>query len=154
MRFLVILPCLCISSLFAGSLRIMNDSPYTLSAEVLSADGVSQGKLTLGPQQQSTWQSFDSDNSVWSQTPYTVIFTCKTGKQYGVFSGAQQGATVNALSSTGNRYCEPEKQDDQNNTSTNNPAPNNPENSYTPAPWNPGPPDPHNSPGDPIWGPP
>ncbi|WP_194848473.1 hypothetical protein [Candidatus Neptunochlamydia vexilliferae] len=143
--FITILFLVALSTLSAASVRIMNDSPYLLHAEVLSADGNSKGKLTIAPQQQSTWQDSYSGNNVWSQTPYTVILTCKNGKVFGVIGGIQQGATVTALSATGDLFCEPDKKQTQDGQQ----AP--PE---QPSPQAPQPADPSRTPGDPIWGPP
>ena len=145
--------------LLGGTVRIMNDSPFLLHAEVISADGQSKGKLSLNPQQQLTWQDASSSGTnVWSQTPYTVIFTCKDGKQFGVSSGIQQGGLVMALSSSGDRYCQPEKKKDN----SSKPSPSQNENPFdqpsspfqNDAPGSVGPADPDSSPGDPIWGPP
>lgn len=109
MRFIFAIFLFGVTTLFAGSVRIMNDSPFPLQAEIIASDGSHKGKLSIAPQQQTTWQDSSSGAAVWSQTPYTVIFTCKNGKQFGVLSGVQQGATVTALSSSGDRYCEPPK---------------------------------------------
>lgn len=157
MKSFLILALLSISTLFAGSVRIMNDSPFPLKAEVISSDGNSKGKMSLNPQQQVTWQDSSSGANVWSQTPYTVIFTCKDGKQFGVLSNVQQGATVTALTSSGIRYCQPEKkkdgQKDPKSQEENSPfTPTSPFEGQPPGAV--GPPDPSQSPGDPIWGPP
>lgn len=142
---------LTLSTLSAASVRIMNDSPYPLHAEILAADGTSKGKLTLAPQQQSSWQDSYTGNAVWSQTPYTVVLTCKSGKVFGVIGGIQQGATVTALSAKGNLFCEPDKNEGQNGQQQPTPTPptqqQNPPQTQSPA-------DPSQSPGDPIWGPP
>ncbi len=145
------------TTLFAGSVRIMNDSPFPLRAEVIAADGSSGGKLLINSQQQVTWQDSYSGANVWSQTPYTVIFTCKDGKQFGVLSGVQQGATISALSSSGDRYCQPEKKkDDKEGASKQQQTtPFTPTSPFQDEPsGSVGPPDPSQSPGDPIWGPP
>lgn len=142
MRFVFPLLLFVITSLFAGSVRIMNDSPFPLNVEIIAGDGSHKGKLSVKPQKQITWQDSSSGAAVWSQTPYTVIFTCKNGKQFGVLSGVQQGATVTALSSSGDRYCEtPEKRERL--------TPSNPI-----TPFENESPDQSGSPGDPIWGPP
>lgn len=158
MQKLFLLFFLSASALFGGSVRIMNDSPFPLQAEVVSADGQSRGKLSLRPQQMLTWQDSSSGTNVWSQTPYTIIFTCKDGKQFGVSSGVQQGATVMAMNSSGERYCQVDKkqkgQQEKNETQQNAPfnLPSSPfEND---SPGSVGPADPSGSPGDPIWGPP
>ena len=147
---------LLLGTLTAGSLRIMNDSPYTLYAEILAADGSPKGKLTLAPQQQGNWQDNFSGNSVWSQTPYTVVLTCKNGKQFGVISGVQQGATVTALSATGDLFCEKDKKHDKKAA----PPPSEEKqfqeqfNSSPNQSQSPGSADPSGSFSDPNWGPP
>ncbi|QVL57815.1 MAG: hypothetical protein KFB93_01690 [Simkaniaceae bacterium] len=157
MKTLFALALTAISTLFGGSVRIFNDSPYLLKAEVIASDGGSKGKMSINPQQQITWQDSSSGTNVWSQTPYTVIFTCKDGKQFGVLSGVQQGATVTALSSSGDRYCQPDKKKDDKSNSQNQQqtSPFTPTNPFEDqAPGSVGPPDPSQAPGDPIWGPP
>lgn len=153
--------CLMITvPLLGGTVRIMNDSPFPLKAEIISADGQRKGKLSLNPQQQLTWQdSAGSGTNVWSQTPYTVIFTCKDGKQFGVSSGIQQGGLVTALNSSGDRYCQPEKKKEDGKSQKGPQQQNTPFNPNTSPfqsdpPGSVGPADPSGAPGDPIWGPP
>ena len=109
------LACLaCIFSsvlLFGGSVRIFNDSPYELKADILAADGSHQASLTLAPQQPALWQDYSGGNSTWSQTPYTVILTCKNGKQFGTISGIGQGGTVSVMTANGPRFCDKDKKD-------------------------------------------
>ena len=85
---------------------MINDSPYPLEAEVIANDGSHKGTVFLNPQGQATWEEAESATPIFSQTPYTIIFRCKSGKQFGVLNHVQQGATVTALSSNGDRYCE------------------------------------------------
>ncbi len=136
----------------------MNDSPFYLNAEVIAFDGTMQGKIGIGAQHQAVWQSAEGQTD-WSQTPYTVVFTCKDGKQFGVFVGAQQGATVNALSSSGARYCDPDKKEGNNGSQANKPQNPSPsagdfleDTTIDGEKSNDA--DPDSSPGDPIWGPP
>lgn len=78
--------------------------------------------------------------------------------QFGVLSGVQQGATVTALSSSGDRYCEPPKKKEdqqQNSKKQDQNSPFTPTNPFeNEPPGSVGPADPSGSPGDPIWGPP
>ena len=99
----------CGMSGHASSVNIFNDSPYTLNAQVIAADGSTLGRLIIAAGHMQTWQDYSGGTYAWSQTPYTVIFSCPTGKQYGVFPNVQQGATITALTSVGDRYCEPPK---------------------------------------------
>lgn len=155
-------------TLFAGSVRIVNDSPYPLTAEILSANGASRGKVSIAPQQQGNWNDNASGNSVWSETPYTIVLTCKNGKQFGIIHGVQQGGTVTALSATGNLFCESDndqqqqtqhpakqpkqpQQPQQQQFSPTTPL-DSPQGSSTPGAV--GPADTTGSPSDPDWGPP
>ena len=170
--------------LFGGSIRIYNDSPYKLTAKILAADGSHQGSLSLAPQQQTIWQDSSGGNSTWSLTPYTVILTCNNGKSFGTITGISQGATVSASIAQGPRFCEKNKDEEQQGQSSTgkkqqqeqtpfnpnqepfnpnqtpfDPAPNqgNPSQKDSKGASNPdplGPADTHSSPGDPIWGPP
>lgn len=147
MKWIIFLSLL-VGVLSAGSLRIFNDSPYPLHAEILAADGSNKGKIFIAPQEQGNWNDNASENSVWSQTPYTVVLTCKNGKAFGVISGIQQGATVTALSATGSLFCEPEKKKSEQNQQ----QPLNPQKNYAEKPTTPE--ASSGSPSDPNWGPP
>lgn len=92
-------------ALFAGSVRIINDSPYPLKAEIRSAEGRGRGSVHVEPHQQGNWVDNNVENTVWSQTPYTVVLTCKDGKQFGVIENVQQGATITTLSARGSLHC-------------------------------------------------
>jgi len=108
--------CLLLScSLFGASVVIYNDSPFPLSATILSADGKKKGTLTVTPQHQATWTDPAPPNEIFSQTPYTVIFKCKNGKQFGSMTGIAQGGWVTPMQSQGSRVCEvdDDKQQDQ-----------------------------------------
>ncbi|PCI77194.1 hypothetical protein COB21_03410 [Candidatus Aerophobetes bacterium] len=134
---LAFLSFLAQSSLFGVSVSIYNDSPFHLTAEILLADGSNKGKVQLPPLNMTTWHA-ELGNAVWSQTPFTVIFTCRNGSQYGVFSGVQTGATITALTSQGKRYCQKVKKDKKDNTDKKNKSSDSPEKLRL----------------DPIWGPP
>jgi hypothetical protein len=91
---------------YGASVTIYNDSPFPLTATILSQDGKTKGSITVTPQNQSTWDDPSPANSVYSQTPYTVIFKCKSGKPFGITSGVSQGGWVTAMQSSGEHYCE------------------------------------------------
>ena len=107
-----------------GTLTIYNDSPYPLSAIIMSADGKMVQTLQISPQHQATWEEPSGSNYTFSQTPYTVTFKCKSGKLFGVYSYANQGAYVTAMQSVGNRYCEPEKNKNESPQGTRPSTPN------------------------------
>lgn len=99
---------LFLSSLHFGStIRLINDSPFPLSATILSATGSVLGRYNLKPQEQAGWENFDINSKGVSQTPYTIIFYCSTGEVYGTATGIATGGMVQASSSSGPRFCRP-----------------------------------------------
>ncbi|NGX51048.1 MAG: hypothetical protein K1060chlam2_00905 [Chlamydiae bacterium] len=146
MKLTLFLSLLITGSAFAGSVRIMNDTSDTLSAEIYSADGNKKGMITVPAHTNATWQDASGGTYVWSQTPYRVIFICtKSGDQYGIVDGVQQAGTVIASSSSGPHICKVPKKKNGTQESTK-PAPDN-QNSQQQ--WQD-----EEPPGDPIWGPP
>lgn len=119
----VFLLCLASATCFCGSLGIYNDSPFPLTATILSADGQVKGSLTVNPYEQSSWQDPSPANQSWSQTPYSVIFKCKSGKVFGTFYGANQGAWVSASQVQGPRICEVNKKNQSNGASKSSQPP-------------------------------
>lgn len=102
---------LFVSPLFGGSLTLINDSPFTLNALIISADGTSLFSTEVPPRKTKKWNSSEDTfaPSTHSQTPYTVIWKCKSGKEYGIWVNVAQGSTVTAQGSTGDKICRPPK---------------------------------------------
>lgn len=104
------------SNCFGTSLTIYNDSPHPLTATILSAQGKQLKVVTINPQQTAQWDDPSLPNTVFSQTPYTVIFECKTGGHFGTFRNVSPGAWVTPSGATGGQgYCKP-KQDNKQKT--------------------------------------
>lgn len=106
------------ANLFAGSLRLYNDSPFKLRAVIRGADGSYLGEMVILPERYTTWSSdypsFGSGSSAqtnptWSQTPYTVLWYCLDGGEYGISTNLGPGSSVSAESSDGPRICKPPK---------------------------------------------
>ncbi len=113
----ILLALLSISSLtFGGSIIMFNDSPFKLKAEVIAANGTSQGSVELPPQHQLIWEDKGDYQATISKTPYTVIFICPSGKVYGIYDNVSPGALVTPQSATGDRYCEPQKKKQPHST--------------------------------------
>lgn len=118
-RWTLFLLCVTSSSLFAGSLRLYNDSPYKLRVVIRAADGTYLGEMIILPEHFMTWSSdypsFGPSgsrselNPTRSQTPYTVLWYCMDGGEYGISTNVAAGASVSAESSDGNRICKPPK---------------------------------------------
>jgi len=110
---LVAFCCLFTATCYGASVTIYNDSPFPLTATILSADGKTKGSVTVTPQHQSTWDDPSPPNAIYSQTPYSVVFKCKNGKQFGIATGISQGAWVTAMQSSGSHYCETDQDKDK-----------------------------------------
>jgi hypothetical protein len=116
-KFLYLSLIIASSALFAGSVHMINDSPYQLRAVVRGADGTYLGEMIIQSQGTSTW----SDNTYgrvpmdeWGQTdraatPYTVLWYCTSGENYSINTIVATGATVTAQNGEGTRICRPKK---------------------------------------------
>lgn len=112
---------MCSVSLFAGSVRLINDSPYKLRAVIRGNDGTFLGEMLLNPEHASTWNDSNGqlgyfgkgnvyqEQSTRSQTPYTVLWYCIDGADYSLCDMVSTGATVTAQSCAGARQCKPAK---------------------------------------------
>ncbi|MFI5333867.1 MAG: hypothetical protein ACHQT8_01720 [Chlamydiales bacterium] len=110
------------SSLFAGSVRLINDSPYRLRAVIRGNDSSYLGEVVLNAAHVSTWNDTSGqlghfgkgnayqEQSTRSQTPYTVLWYCLEGNaDYSVCNMIATGSTVTAQSCQGARQCKPAK---------------------------------------------
>ncbi len=104
--FSLLFPIFC----FTAAVTIYNDSAFPLTATILDATGQIKGKVTVAPQHQMKWQDSQQNITTFSETPFTVIFTCPDGTEFGVASGVPQSSFVSANSSSGRHYCKPKKQ--------------------------------------------
>ena len=91
--------------LFAGSVTMLNDSPFQLKATILSAQGDNLGSVTIMPTHQITWQDSWTSGQTFSETPYSVIWYCMEGREYGIATNVGSGALVTATGSEGPRIC-------------------------------------------------
>jgi hypothetical protein len=100
------------STLFAGSLRLINDSPFVLRAVVRGADGSYLGEMILKPQHSNNWSDGLGVSGSYnqSQTPYNVTWYCMEGAVFSFCGVASSGSSVAAQSCDGARSCQPSKQ--------------------------------------------
>ncbi len=106
------------TSVWAGSVHLVNDSPYTLRAEVRGADGTFLGEMVLKPEHSIRWTDtygrvghFGKGNvyqeqSSRSQTPYQVRWTCMNGRDFSYCNGVATGGTATARTCEGRRICD------------------------------------------------
>lgn len=95
------LPCMA----FGGTVVLVNDSPYNLTAVVLAADGTVVGNQEMPPQANKTWSGGWSGGSS-SQTPYRVHWYCSDGgNEFSVCTNVSPGAMAVAQTCPGNKTC-------------------------------------------------
>lgn len=119
LKLLVFLAVCLGSQLTAGTVRLLNDSPYRLRAVVRGADGSYLGEMVLNAQGFTTWTDANTRFGVFGkgnpfsqgpampQAPYAVLWYCLDGSDYSVCSYVPNGATVNAQGCDGARICKP-----------------------------------------------
>jgi hypothetical protein len=95
---------------YDNSLTLFNNSPFTLTATVIAADGTNLGQFTINPQNGAQWtdqyeMAGTSANPNASQTPYTIIWYCPEGTEYGINTQQSPGAYVTSGSAQGNLSC-------------------------------------------------
>ncbi len=107
MKWFFFIPLLFVfSSLLAASLKIVNDSAYTLDAYIYAADTTEVGSATiLGNGHSYTWQDGLLGISDWTQGPFTVRFYCKNGTEYGKITFVASKVTLYATAARGPKKC-------------------------------------------------
>lgn len=94
---------------FANSVKLFNDSVYTLKATMYDAGGKVLGQFILNPRDATEWSddqmNFGSQMQDASQTPYTVSWFCMAGSPYGSCNNVAAGAVVTAQSCGGVQQC-------------------------------------------------
>ncbi len=113
------LPCF----LTAGTVRLINNSPYELRAVIRGSDGSYLSEMVVRSQKETVWTDTygqfgmngganESINQNYrSQTPYTVLWYCMAGESYAVCDTVATGAVVMSQGCMGNRMCKPQKQE-------------------------------------------
>ncbi|NGX28917.1 MAG: hypothetical protein K940chlam1_01105 [Candidatus Anoxychlamydiales bacterium] len=111
------------SSSFASSITLVNDSAYELTAIIQTANGKIVAQPTIHPGDQLIWNSDQSStnlnveyNSPGSYTPYTVIWRCSYEGYYSVCANASPGATITANTCPGARFCKPKPKKEKKET--------------------------------------
>ncbi len=105
-------------SIYAGTVRIFNDSSFKLRAVVRGADGSYLGEMVITPTAVATWtdslQQYGHNpesnnqlkNSAYSQTPYTVVFYCMDGSDFSTYTNVATGGFVQAQMGEGKKSCQ------------------------------------------------
>ncbi|MCB1107567.1 MAG: hypothetical protein KDK76_05690 [Chlamydiia bacterium] len=92
-------------SLYGTALYIYNDSPYTLNAKIFSKDHSEVASMSIASGHTLTWQDSLFDAKDYTEGPFSVVFTCPNGDEYGTVSSVAQNFTVYAQRSRGPKKC-------------------------------------------------
>ena len=107
--------------LHAGTVRLVNNSPYDLRAVIRGSDGSILGELVVKSQKETVWTDTYGNYGTYggananlnenyrSKTPYTVLWYCLDGGNYAVCDTVSTGGLVMAQSCIGPRMCKPQK---------------------------------------------
>lgn len=107
----------------ANSVRLINNSPYDLRAVIRGSDGSFLGEIVVKAQKETVWNdsygqygmyggaNARANQNARSVTPYTVLWYCLDGGDYGVCDTVGTGAVVMAQGCMGARMCKPRKQE-------------------------------------------
>lgn len=110
MKKILFLFLVMVTTGWANTINILNNSPYALKATITDASGHLLSEMTLNPEDNITWSDNQENlgpqyNPQASQTPYTVTWSCLQGTPYGVCTEVSPGSQVNAQDCTGNQSC-------------------------------------------------
>jgi hypothetical protein len=107
----------------AGTVRLVNNSPYDLRAVIRGSDGSFLGELVVKSQDENDWTDNygqfglygganpSMNENYQSKTPYTVLWYCLDGADYAVCDTVSTGAVVMAQSCAGARMCKPNRRE-------------------------------------------
>jgi hypothetical protein len=113
--------CLIRASLGAtqiqGTITLVNDSPFILTATVYTSSGNYLGQIILQPGEQKNYTTNLSSTNLSrpgfpsvSITPYRVVWTCAGGGVYSMCSDGAVGSVVQATACPGEHYCTPKEE--------------------------------------------
>jgi hypothetical protein len=106
---------------WANSLKLKNDSPYTLRVVIRGGDNSFLSELVLNTQHSITWTDvygrsgyYGAPNSQMqegykSKTPYTLIWYCMDGSDYSMCTNIATGSFVTAQRCQGRCTCSAKK---------------------------------------------
>jgi hypothetical protein len=99
----------------ATSVRLQNDSLYTLKASIHSADGSALDEVDVAPGGTVVWDDSQGD---WesrrvqkSKTPLTIYWYCQEGEAFGISDHVSSGALVKSSHANGRKTCRKVKEE-------------------------------------------
>lgn len=115
--FFWLLPVFCWAGTNSGSIMLVNDSPFILTAIIQASDGTFLGQLSVQPGQQKNFTTNLSSTGYVkpgtpnvSLTPYTVIWQCPSEGYYSMCTQVSPGALCKANECPGPHFCRPKQE--------------------------------------------
>ncbi len=109
-----LLPILSFAGTNSGSVLLMNDSSFILTATVQASDGTFLGQFTIQPGQQKNFTTnlnptgyVHPGTPAVSLTPYTVIWQCPSESHYSMCQRVSPGSLCKANDCPGSHFCSP-----------------------------------------------
>jgi hypothetical protein len=113
-----VLPVVLHASPNDGTIMLMNDTPFILTATVLASDGTFLGQFSIQPGQQKNFTQNLTNTQISnpgtpevSLTPFTVIWQCPSETYYSMSNQVSPGALIRANDCPGNHFCAPKPED-------------------------------------------
>jgi hypothetical protein len=125
--FFLLIPLFLRATPNDGSILLMNDSPFILTAVVQASDGTFLAQFSIQPGQQRNFTTNVGPTRYQnpgqpdiSMTPYKVVWQCPSEGYYSMCSEVSPGALCRANGCPGNHFCSPkqDKKKDQAPAST------------------------------------
>lgn len=125
---LFLCPVLCwsISGVNSGTILLLNDTPFILTAIIQAADGTYLGQFSIQPNQQQNFTTnllttpyHKPGAPALSLTPYTVIWQCPSEGYYSSCSQVSPGSLVKANDCPGEHFCRPKPENKKEKPASN-----------------------------------
>ncbi len=119
------LPALLRAGTNDGSIYLLNDSPFILTAIIEASDGTYLGQFTVQPGQQRNFTTnarptgyVHPGTPTTSLTPYTVIWQCPSEGFFSMCNGVSPGSLCTATQCPGSHFCSPKKEEKKEGVSS------------------------------------
>lgn len=113
----LLLPVVMWSGSDSGSVMLINDSPFILTATIQGAEGTFLGQFSIQPGQQKNFTTNLSSTMYKkpgtpnvSLTPYTVIWQCPSQGHYSMCTQVSPGSLCKANECPGPHFCSPKSE--------------------------------------------
>ena len=115
---LLLLPFISWAGTDSGSIMLINDSPFILTATIQASDGTFLGQFSIQPGQQKNFTTNLNSTSYIrpgtpsvSITPYIVTWQCPSEGYYSMCTSVSPGSLCQANECPGTHFCSPKKEE-------------------------------------------